>query len=373
MKIRMLHLSKMKGVSGSENHLLTLLSGLDKSRFEAHFGIIVEPPHLSKLQDYKRALERAGIPVTFFAMRKNFDATLLWRLRTFIRHGRFDLVHTHLIHADLYGTLAAKCAGISKIVSSRHNDDKFRHNRVLRWLNRSLARYHTKIIVISDWVGTFLQTIEGIPAGKIVRIHYGLSADTAISQADPQYVRQQFQIPYGVPIIGTIGQLAEQKGQTYLLEAVKQILPQFPTLRVVIIGEGNLRDQLEHQAKALGIDAQVIFTGYRTDAIKLMSGFDAFVFPSLWEGFGLVLLEAMALKKVIVASHVSAIPESVIDGKTGFLVPPRNVEQLARAMTTVLSDQKLAAAMGEAGYAHLLQSFSVEKMLRTTETLYSSL
>lgn len=370
MKIKVLHITKMKGISGSENHLLTLLAGLNKDRFEVYLCILAESRHLCLLQEYTRKLEIAGIIVSVLVMHKYANVSLVWKLRNYILRENIHIVHTHLIHADFYGTLAAKLAGVATILSSRHNDDRFRKYLPLIWLNRFLARWHSNIIVISDWIGVFLQEVEKIPVEKIVRIHYGLEAKIIIDKTNPQYIRQQFQIPNQVPVIVTIGRLTDQKGHTYLLRAVKQVKAQFPDLRVLIIGDGELRPELENQSKELELEANVIFPGYRNDALKLLSGCDFFVFPSLWEGFGLVLLEAMALKKAIVASNVSAIPESVVDGKTGILVPPKDPEKLAEATVTLLNDHELRLSMGEAGYIHLQDNFSVQKMVTATETLY---
>ena len=369
------HLMKMKGVSGSENHLLTLLRDMDRREFRFHVGILAEPRHIPLLQAYRQALEEAGVTVAFFPMRKFFDYSLIWRLRRYMREHQIDLVHTHLIHADLYGTLAAKAAGISTIISSRHNDDRFRRHRVLIWLNRLLAHWQTKIIVISDWVGRFLQEVEGIPAEKIARIHYGLDPAPIEALADPAYVRQQFNIPADAPVIGTIGRLTAQKGQIYLLQAASLLKKEFPNLRVIIIGDGELRGELEARTKALDITTQVIFTGSRDhrETLRLLSGMDMFVFPSLWEGFGLVLLEAMALKKPIVASNVSAIPETVRHKETGLLVLPENSEQLADAITELLQNSFLSNEMGISGYRRLQQDFSVNAMLARTTSLYLSI
>ena len=366
------HLMKMKGVSGSENHLLTLLRGMDRRAFRFHVGILAEPRHIPLLQAYRQALEESGVTVAFFPMRKFFDWSLVWRLRRYMRDQRIDLAHTHLIHADLYGTLAAKAAGISTIISSRHNDDRFRRYRVLIWLNRLLAHWQSKIIVISDWVGRFLQEVEGIPSEKIARIHYGLDPAPIEAFADPAYVRQQFNIPADAPVIGTIGRLTAQKGQIYLLQAVSLLKKEFPSLRVIIIGDGELRGELETQTKALDITTQVIFTGSRDhrETLRLLSGMDMFVFPSLWEGFGLVLLEAMALKKPIVASNVSAIPESVKDGSTGILVPPQQSQALAAAISHLLKAPDSVRTMGQNGYFTLQHSFSVSQMVHNTSALY---
>ncbi len=373
MKHKIFHLMKMKGVSGSENHLLTLLPQLDHSRFDIHLGILTESKHVPLLLDYTRMLEERGVKVSMLEMRKYFDIRLLWTLCKHIREERFQIVHTHLIHADLYGTIAAKLAGVPVVVSSRHNDDRFRNYLPLIWLNGFLARWHSRLVVISDALGRFLERVEHIPPEKIVRIHYGLQPESIEHLMEPGFIRQEFQIPDQAPVIGTIGRLTDQKGQRYLFQAVKQLVAHFPELRMVMIGEGELRSELEQQSQELGIAANVIFAGYRSDALKLLSGCDFFVFPSLWEGFGLVLLEAMALKKAIVASRVSAIPESVLDGKTGFLVPPKDADSIADAMLTLLKAPTLTQRMGDAGYAHLQENFSVRKMVRATETLYSEL
>ena len=369
------HLMKMKGVSGSENHLLTLLRGMDRREFHFHVGILAEPRHIPLLQAYRQALEEAGVTVAFFPMRKFFDYSLIWRLRRYMRDHRIDLAHTHLIHADLYGTLAAKLARISTIISSRHNDDRFRRYHVLIWLNRLLAHWQTKIIVISDWVGRFLQEVEGIPAEKIARIHYGLDPAPIEALADPAYVRQQFNIPADAPVIGTIGRLTAQKGQIYLLQAVSLLKKESSDLRVIIIGDGELRGELEAHTKALDITTQVIFTGSRDhrETLRLLSGMDMFVFPSLWEGFGLVLLEAMALKKPIVASNVSAIPESVIDEMTGILVASQDASALFSAISRLLKQSEIAEKMGRNGYQRLLAEFAVKTMVQNTGNLYKHL
>ena len=370
MNVKIVHITKMKGVSGSENHLLTLLAGLYAAEFDVHLCILAEPRHLALLQAYEQRAKQAGIKVSVVPMRRHLDIGLAWTLRTFLHQEKFHIVHTHLIHADLYGTLAAKLAGGPVIVSSRHNDDRFRKLRPLIWLNRLLAGRHERVIVISDWIGRFLQEVEHIPARKIVRIHYGLDPAEIEAQADAQYAREQFQIPAHVPLIGTIGRLTAQKGQRYLLQALARVKPELPEIRLLLVGDGELRGDLERQTRALNLEPNVIFTGYRPDALKLLSGFDFFVFPSLWEGFGLVLLEAMALRKAVVASRVSAIPESVADGETGLLAPPQDADALAEAMLALLRDPARCQQMGEAGYQRLQTHFSTSKMVNATAQLY---
>ena len=367
---KILHITKMKGISGSENHLFTLLSGLNHDQFEVSLSILAEPQHRPLLEDFRENLSNAGVTVSIVTITRHLDIGLIWRLRQEMLRQRVDIVHTHLIHADLHGTIAAKLAGVATILSSKHNDDDFRHNPVIGRLNRLLTRLHTKSVVISDWIGTFNRDVEGVPAEKIVRIHYGLQPETVTCHADPDFLRREFDIPAHAPVIGTIGRLTEQKGHTYWLDALKPVIAEFPDLRVFFIGNGELQESLEQQARQLGIAQNLIFTGYRTDALKLLSGFDFFVFPSLWEGFGLVILEAMALKKAVIGSRISAIPESVGDGETGILVPAKDVDGLTQAMQKLLRDPALARSMGDAGFRRLQTEFTVEKMVHETEQLY---
>lgn len=366
-----LHITKMKGISGSENHLFTLLSELQqRGDFALWLIILAEPRHVKNLTDFQQRLAATGARVVILPMSRHLDAGLIWRLYRLMRRERFDIVHTHLIHADLHGTIAATLAGVPAILSSKHNDDDFRHNPAIGWLNRLLTRRHKRIIVISDWIGTFTREVEGVPAEKIVRIHYGLDPDTVTRHADPDALRREFEIPPDAPVIGTIGRLTEQKGQRYWLEALKPVIAEFPDLRVALIGDGELRDALQQQAEQLGIARNLVFTGYRTDALMLLSGLDFFVFPSLWEGFGLVILEAMALQKAVIGSRVSAIPESVQDGETGILVAAKDVSGLTAAMLTLLRDPARARSMGEAGFRRLQTHFTVDTMVNETAHVY---
>jgi len=167
-----------------------------------------------------------------------------------------------------------------------------------------------------------------------------------------------------------VGRLTEQKGHTYLLDAFAQVMRVLPAARLLVIGDGELRPTLERRATRLGLHGSVIFTGRREDVPRLMMALDVLALPSLWEGFGLVLLEAMAAGKPIVASRVSAIPEIVADGETGLLVPPRDVKALAQALLALLHDPQRATEMGRRGRLRLEQEFTVERMVSQTEAAY---
>ena len=369
---RICHIFKITGVSGSENHLLTLASHLDRSRYRLTFCLLVERgPDLS---DYVAALEAAGVEVVRFPIHADLAPLLLWQLVRFLRARRPDIVHTHLIHGDLYGTLAAWLAGVPVVVSTKHNDDAFRRNRFYAWLGRQAARRQDRIITISDHLARFSVEVEGMNADKITCIHYGLDGAAFRARVrDVASVRAEFGIPAGAPLVGMVGRLTEQKGHVYLLHAWAQVTAALPEARLLLVGDGPLRGELQRRARDLGLGGCVIFAGRREDVPRIMAALDVMTLPSLWEGFGLVLLEAMAVGRPIVASRVSAIPEIVVDGETGLLVPPRDADALAQALLALLRDPQRATEMGRRGQVRLEQEFTVERMVAQTEAVYEKM
>ena len=368
--MRICHVFKITGVSGSENHLLALASHLDRNRYRLTFCLLVERgPDLSA---YVAALEVVGVEVVRFPIRADLDPLLLWRLARFLRAAKPDIVHTHLIHGDLYGTLAARLAGVPVVVSTKHNDDAFRRSRFYAWLSRQVARRQDRIIAISNHLARFAVEVEGLDADRITTIHYGLDGAAFRARVrDVAGVRAEFDIPAAAPLAGVVARLDPQKGHVYLLRAWRQVTAALPEeARLLVVGDGPLRGELQQQTRDLGLEGSVIFTGRRKDVPRLMAALDVVTLPSLWEGFGLVLLEAMAVARPIVASRVSAIPEIVADGETGLLVPPRDVNALAAALIELLRDHQQAAEMGRRGQERLEQEFTVERMVAQTEAVY---
>ncbi|MBI3758527.1 MAG: glycosyltransferase family 4 protein, partial [Deltaproteobacteria bacterium] len=215
------------------------------------------------------------------------------------KSARTQIVHTHMIHGDLYGTLAARSAGLA-VVQSRHNDDRFRQRWAVRLLTRWLAGQAKTVIAISDSVAAFARDVEGVPGSKIVRIHYGLDPAQVTAKARPGALRAELGLRKDAPLVGAAGRLTEQKGFRYLLEAFAMVRQSLPQAQLVIAGDGppGQRSALE----ARSISGAVHFLGWRSDVPSVMADIDVLAVPSLWEGVGLVTLEAMALSKPVVAS-----------------------------------------------------------------------
>jgi glycosyltransferase involved in cell wall biosynthesis len=361
--MRAVHISKVTGIAGSEAHLLRLLPGLASRGIDVRMVVLEAPRHPAR--DYAAAMVAHGVPTDIVPIYQHLDPTLIRRLTRLLREYHPDIVHTHLIHGDLYGIPAAGRAKVPCILSTRHNDDAFRRRFLLRALNRALMRRAARVITISHALARFTIEIEGTPPEKVVPIHYGLEAPALDGEAR-QRARARLGVDEGTPLVGAVGRLVWQKGFDVLLDAFHQVRRSLPQVRLVIVGDGPLRAPLRQQATRLGIERMVDFAGWRPNARDLMPAFDVLAVPSRWEGFGLVTLEAMGCARPIVASKVSALPEIVVHGETGLLVPAEAPDTFALALVDMLGHPGRAATMGQAGYERLRLVFSVERMVTAT-------
>jgi glycosyltransferase involved in cell wall biosynthesis len=367
--MRVVHISKVTGIAGSEGHLLRLLPGLAAQGVDTQMIVLEDPRR--PVDAFFVALADQGITAYRLPIQHHLDFNLPARLQNLLRTLKPDIVHTHLLHADLYGISAARRTGARAVISSRHNDDKFRGNLLLKILNQRVMRHANCVIAISRGLATFVECVEGLPPEKIVTIHYGLEAPARGSYSTER-VNARTELGYGPSdqVVGIFGRLIEQKGVDVLLDAFVQVRAQHPNARLLIVGDGRDRAGLEAQTETLGLQDATQFMGWIDHAQRLMPACDIITVPSRWEGFGLVTLEAMGWARPLIASRTSALPEIVIDGETGLLVPPENSQALAKAINQLLDEPETASQMGCAGFERLVEHFSVEKMVCATLDLY---
>lgn len=369
--MRVVHIIKAAGIAGAERHLLDLLPGLRANGIDAQFLLLAPPNNVADgLIDAARARD---IPTQTVELPRTAAPATLFKLRAAIRALKPNIVHTHLIHGDLYGTVAARLAGTKRVIHSLHNDTPKFDRLPLRLLFRGLWLMTDNGVCISRAVERYALKIEGAPVHKLRQIYYGMPLPTL--RHDRNAVRAQLVSevkglpPFGL-WIGIFSRLIEQKGIHYGLSAFAQIASDYPDTHILIAGDGALKTELEAMTSALGLTERVHFLGWRTDAPYLMTALDLFLMPSLWEGFGMTLLEAMSQTVPVLGSTAGAIPEIVLHGETGLTVPPADVEALAGALRTLLSDAALRQQMGEAGFARLYAHFSAEAMIQAHLALY---
>jgi glycosyltransferase involved in cell wall biosynthesis len=367
--MRVLHLIKATQIGGAERHLLTLLPALRALGVDVQLLVLTESA--KPMPDFLEQAQVQGVFTERLVLKGRLGLASLAALRARLQQLAPDLLHTHLIHADTLGALAA---GKTPIISTRHNDDAFRQRRLIQALTRWQWGRARAGIAISEHLRQFCIKVEGAPPDKIHTIHYGLdhrSLSPDALHARRAELRRLAKLPDSALVLGMVCRLIEQKGVSYALQAFQQVSAEFPQAHLVILGDGALKDELVRESRGLGLAERVHFLGWRSDAADLMAGFDLFLMPSLWEGFGLVLLEAMSVRLPIIASAVSAIPEVVQDQHNGLLVPPRDVPALADALRALLSDRSLRLHMGLLGEDRLETYFSVAPMAQATLKLYS--
>lgn len=358
-----LHMHKINGVGGSEGHLLTLLPALRERGVDARFLGLDVPG--SDAPRFYAALDRSGVPHR--SVRCTFDANprMAAAVVRAVRDERPDIVHTHLVHADLYGAAAATLLRVP-VVSSRHNDDRYLLGP-FRHVDRAFARPARRIIAISDAVHRFLVTV-GLPREKIVTVHYGLDE---LPEAACEVQPEDLGIAPDAPVVLAIGRLTEQKDHPTLLRAFARAHTRHPRAVLVILGIGPLEAETRRLSDELGLGESVLLPG-RLEIRDWLERADLFVHTSRWEGFGLVLLEAMLAGLPVVATRVSAVPEVVSDGESGLLLAPGDDTGIGDALAALLDDPARARALGLAGLERAHDRFSVARMADRTIAVYGA-
>ncbi|MGB2763544.1 MAG: glycosyltransferase family 4 protein [Candidatus Aminicenantaceae bacterium] len=300
----------------------------------------------------------------------------IWRI---IKKKSPEIVHTHSSKAGLLGRLAAKLARIPIVVHTPHGHVFFGYfgplkTKIFIILERLVSRITDRIIALTNKEKEDYIKFRIANEDKFDVIYSGIELDKfkELSEDKKQNLVKELGIPEKSLIIGTVGRLVPVKGHEFLIKAAKYIISKYPEAFFVFTGDGPLEQNLERQAFKLGIKDNIIFLGWRDDVAKIISIYDIFALPSLNEGMGRVLAEAMALGKPIVASNVGGIPDLVTHGKNGFLVPTRNSEKLAKYIQILIEDKEQREKMGQVG-KETVKNFSKEKMVEKIANLYEEL
>ena len=364
MKILQIISSKDTG-GGSQEHTRILSLGLQNRGHKVK--VICRPGSLAE------AYKKNGLEVYTLELREKRKA--IRELVDLIREERFDVVHTHNRDGDVPGLIAAKKAGTSLIVSTIHayiNKDKLGNRKMnfpLWKYNRILKKIPHKIITLSEALrGHILQELRINPE-RVVTILNGVDLNRLKVSSERNVVKKELGIPEEAKVIGSVGHLIALKGYRYLIEASVEVLKAFPETRFAMVGEGNLRRELEELAKELRVRGNFIFTGKVAEVGNILQILDLFVHPSLSEGLPRSVMEASGVGIPVVATNVGGIPEVVRNKETGVLVPAKNSQALAKAITYLLNHPEEAREMGEKGKRWIEENFDVSRMVDETETI----
>lgn len=358
-----LYLNHVSYIGGAEVALLNLLTYLDR---DTYHPVVLSPPG-----DLTEALQRLDvscvpIPLLDGLNRHTLPGFLraLPQLATAISGKAPDLLHANTNFTSEYAGILSRWKHVPTV---GHIRDIEPLGRMGRWT----VRQNTRLIAISDAVIQYLLD-EDVPKQQIVRVYDGVD----LAQYQPSQSASAHDP--GV-VIGIIGQIGQRKGHIYLLEAVREIVKTCSNIKCWIVGKEpahsteQYTEHLLHYVQQHHLEPCVQFWGFRTDIPDILAQLDILVVPSLQEPFGKIIIEAMAMKKPVIASNVGGIPEIMVDGQTGILVPPGNAEALRRALELLVTDQDRRQNMGIAGRKRVERTFSTEKNVSRTVQVYETL
>lgn len=306
----------------------------------------------------------ASAKVYQLPMRGDLDVGLALRLARLIREVKPDIVHLHSRRgADLWGGIAARLTGTPCVLSRRVDNAESRRQVAVKY------RLYDRVITISEGIRQVLLN-QGLAPEKVSCVRSAVDASPYLAPVDRDAFRKEFGLPPTAMVIGMVAQLIPRKGHRYLIDAVAQLHAEYPNLRVLLFGRGPLQHELEADIAQRGLSEVMRLTGFRTDLPQWLGGLDILAHPADMEGLGVSLLQAAAAGLPIIASRAGGMPEAVVDGVTGLLIPPGDVAALTAALRRLLDDADLRQRMGTAGRARVLKDFGIDSMITGNLAVY---
>jgi len=382
------HLIEALGSGGAERLLYTNLKRLDRSRFQSE--VITVFPNATH---WKEPIQELGVNVTSLDCQNLRDLPRgVRRLRRLLQSSRPDLIHTHLWAANVIGRVAGRLSR-TPVISSIHNPDHEPDvwedgaavhplkRRLARWMDRWTADFGCdRLVAVSEYVRRSAHRRLGFPLEQIDLLYNPIDVDQFQSIApgaprERQKLIEELGLPEGSVILLNVARVSPQKGLLYAIRALPAVREKYPEAHLVSVGATVDQRWLSHlkaEAAGLGVAGHTHFLGARRDIPDLLRGCDLFVFPSLYEGLGISLIEAMASGCACVASQTGPIPEVIRRGIDGWLVPPAEPQALADAVCLLLADEEKRERLGAAAAASVLARFHPETAARKLEGIYES-
>ncbi|MBI2833190.1 MAG: glycosyltransferase [Acidobacteria bacterium] len=356
-----LHIDTARTWRGGQNQVLLTVLGL---RGLGHRTVLVVHPD-GELR--RRAAE--GLDLMPLAPRTEMDLRAAWRFSRIVKDVKPQIVHAHDPHGIAIAAVALSMLQDQPppLIASRRVDFPLKGNAFSRWKHRQVDCF----VCASEFIRGLISA-QGVPSERAITVHEGIDL-AHVAAAPPLNAWAEFWLPRQAPLVGNVGALVPHKGQRHFVTAAHMVLQEVPDARFIIAGEGELRPALEKQIREHHLEKHVYLAGFRPDVLSLLKAFDVFVMSSVTEGLGTSLLDAMACARPVVASQTGGIPEVVLDGETGLLVPPRDEPALAGAIVRLLGDATMRARFGQAGLTRVREHFRAEQMVQKTVAVYERL
>ncbi len=370
-RIRVMQFLNSTVRSGAEEVALELARGLDPKRFRSY---LVCPPEL--MEAFGDDCQTGDIETFALSLHSPWQAAIALRFIGYLRSRKIDVLNAHMIRAAVVAVPLARIAGVPVVIQTCHGREAWRRGWLKRryWIDRIIARWADATVAVSEATRTYLLKEKRLGPHKVTLIRNGRGlAGFSPSTSRQEHLRSELGIGPHDPVVGVFGRLEEQKGHRFLLSGMPTVLAQVPATKVVLVGEGSLRHELENYVSSLSTSDAVRFVGYRRDWKELMALSDVIVLPSLYEGMPLVPIEAALMAKPVVATSVDGTCEVVIDGVTGLLVPPAEPEPLARAIVDLLTNPAKCRRLGQSARTRAHKELSLQRQIEETASLYEQL
>lgn len=358
---------------GTETHLAQLITGLPPDRFRC--SLVAFDLGANALLDGLRA---RGVPVTHLPVGREYvprAALQAWRLARLIRREHCDIVQTFHQKADTYGALVAWLAGVRHLVSSKRDTGDLRRPWHV-FCNRALRRLFDAFIAVADGVRTAVLANDRLPPARVFTIYNGVdttrfAVPSAVQKAE---ARRQFGFEADEFVVGIVAGFRPEKNHEVFFDGLLQTLPSIPNLRVLAVGGGPLLGQFRERLAHTALGSRTVFTGDVADVLPCLWAMDVgCLTPGSNEGFSNSILEQMSVGLPMIVSDVGGNAEAVIDGTSGWVIPPLDSAAVSKALIAAHSDQAGAAAMGRAARKRAQERFSLQRMCAEHAQLYISL
>ena len=357
-----LHIDTATSWRGGQSQVLYTVQGLRAIGERA--ALVANPDGVL----YRRMSE--GLDLIPLAPQNEIDLSAAWRLSRVVKQLGPDVLHAHDPRAVAMAATALSIAAPvprPPLVASRRVEFRIRNNSFSRWKYSQVDCYIATCRSVRDRL-----VADGIPPARTTIVNEGVDVERIAAMA-PADLHAEFFLPHGAPLVGSIAALLPHKGHVHLIDAAALVVREVPDARFVLAGDGELRGALERQIRERRLERHVFLAGYRPDAQAFTKAVDVFAMSSITDGMCTALVDAMAASKPAVCTSAGGVPEVLVDGMTGFLVPPRDAGAMAGRLVLLLKDAALRARLGTAARARASERFTVERMVERTAGVYASL
>lgn len=370
-----------RNIGGGEYSLFYLIQGLRKDLFNL---LVIYAEENNLIEKYREAgIETLKIPLSPRIISTYRDGirynpfhlcACVWhliggivRLARILHNYNIDMLHPHDNLSKIIGGIAARCAGV-KVVT--HCRDELKNGFVEKVLKYYQYFVMDKIITVSNKVRNLFILNGRVPA-RVVTIYNGIDPDLFNPDKIDNSARAEMRIENGCTVVGTVAVFDSCKGHVYLFEALERLKSEgLKNFKCLVVGDGREKENLVDFVEKSRLSKEVVFLGYRKDIPRLLRVLDILVIPSVQEAFPRVALEAMAMRVPVIATNVGGLPEAILDGKTGIIIPPKDIEALCNALKYLIENPKLREEMGRNGRRRVEKNFTIEENVVKTEQVY---